>query len=64
MAFWDVVVRVLIGAILIWLGIEKGEAWVIGELVGFVLIFTAIIGYCPLYTLAGVSSKGEETQLT
>ncbi|ACO03958.1 MAG TPA: DUF2892 domain-containing protein [Persephonella sp.] len=60
MAFWDAVVRVLIGIILIFLGIEKGGAWVIGEVVGFVLILTAITTFCPLYTLAGVSSKGED----
>ncbi len=60
MAFWDSVVRVLIGLILIFLGIEKGGAWVIGEVAGFVLILTAVTTFCPLYRLAGVSSKDEE----
>ncbi|RMD47174.1 MAG: DUF2892 domain-containing protein [Aquificota bacterium] len=62
MAFWDAVVRVLVGSILIWLGIENKGAWVIGEIVGFVLIFTAIITFCPLYKIAGVASKAQESE--
>lgn len=59
MAFWDAVIRVLIGAILIWLGIEKGGVFVIGYFVGLILILTAIISFCPLYKLAGISTKCE-----
>ncbi len=59
MAFWDAVVRVLVGAILIWLGIEKGGIFVIAEVVGFILIFTAIFNFCPLYKIAGISTKCE-----
>ncbi len=64
MAFWDAVVRVLIGSILIWLGIEKGGAWVVGEVVGFILMLTAVLTFCPLYKIAGVSSKPQEVQET
>ncbi len=59
MGFWDAVVRVLVGAILIWLGIEKGGVFVIGEVVGFILMFTAIIAFCPLYKIAGISTRCE-----
>ncbi len=57
--FWDAVVRVLVGAILIWLGIEKGGVFVIGEVVGFILMLTAIIAFCPLYKIAGISTRCE-----
>jgi uncharacterized membrane protein len=60
MAFWDAVVRVLVGAILIWLGIEKGGVFIIAEVVGFILMFTAIINFCPLYLISGISTKGKE----
>ncbi len=62
MAFWDAVVRVLVGSILIWLGIENKGAWVVGEVVGFVLIFTAILNFCPLYKIAGITSKAQEQE--
>ena len=62
--FWDALIRVLLGAILIWLGIEKGGAFIIAEVVGFILMFTAIIGWCPLYKLTGISSKCEDCQPT
>ena len=59
---WDALIRVLIGAILVWLGIEKGGVWIIGEVVGLILMFTAIIGFCPLYKLTGVSSRCDNCQ--
>ncbi len=60
MAWWDAIVRVLLGSILVWLGVEKGGAWIIGEIVGIVLMLTAILNFCPLYKIAGVSTKEEE----
>ena len=65
MALWDAIIRVLIGATLITLGVELGGVFVIGTFVGIVLILTAITGFCPLYLLTGFSSeeedKGEKT---
>ena len=60
MALWDAIVRVLVGAILIFLGIEKGGVFVIAFWVGVILIVTAITGFCPLYKIAGISTKGDE----
>jgi len=60
MALWDAIVRVLVGAILIFLGIEKGGVFVIAFWVGVILILTAITGFCPLYKIAGISTKGDE----
>ncbi len=63
MAWWDAIVRVLLGSILVWLGVEKGGVWIIGEIVGLVLMLTAILNFCPLYKIAGISTKEqEETQ--
>lgn len=58
--FWDAVVRVIVGTIFIFLGVEKGGVFEIAQIVGYVLILTSIIAFCPLYKLAGVSSKCEE----
>ena len=60
MALWDALVRVLIGATLITLGVELGGIFVIATFVGIVLVLTAIVGFCPLYLLTGFSSKMED----
>ncbi|WP_343221354.1 DUF2892 domain-containing protein [Persephonella sp.] len=62
MGFWDAVVRVLIGVIFVWLGIEKGGVFEIAQIVGYILILTSIISFCPLYKLAGISSRCEECE--
>ena len=60
MALWDAIVRVLIGAILVFLKLEVGGIFEIGFWVGIILILTAIVGFCPLYKIAGISTKCEE----
>jgi len=62
--FWDAVVRVIVGAILVWLGIEKGGVFEIAKVVGILLIITAIFAFCPLYKLAGISTKCESCEPT
>lgn len=62
MAFWDVLVRILVGSILVFLGVEKGGVFIIATIVGIVLILTAITGFCLIYKIAGISSKGEGQQ--
>lgn len=61
MAFWDVLVRILVGTILVYLGVEKGGVFVVSTFVGVIMLLTAIIGFCPLYKIAGISSKQIET---
>lgn len=60
MALWDAMVRVLVGGLLVMLGFLKGGVFLIGIFVGVIMILTAITGFCPLYKIAGISSKGEE----
>lgn len=62
MALWDAMVRVVLGFMLLMLGVLKGGIFTIGIFVGIVLILTAITGFCPLYLISGISSKGEEKQ--
>lgn len=59
MALWDSMVRVLLGFTLITLGILKGGVFTIAVFIGIILILTAITGFCPLYKISGISSKGE-----
>ncbi|NPA17490.1 YgaP family membrane protein [Persephonella sp.] len=60
--FWDAVIRVIIGAIFIWLGIEKGGVFEIAKIMGIVLILTAVFSFCPLYKLAGISTRCEDCE--
>lgn len=55
----DRIVRLLLAAGAIWLFVTGPKpAWEYGVLaVGLILGVTAIIGWCPLYRLIGVSSK-------
>ncbi|MCX7738682.1 MAG: DUF2892 domain-containing protein [Hydrogenothermaceae bacterium] len=59
MALWDSMVRVLLGLLLITLGILKGGVFTIAVFIGIILTITAITGFCPLYKIAGISSKEE-----
>ncbi len=61
MAFWDVLVRILIGTMLVYLGVEKGGVFVVATFAGVIMLLTAITGFCPLYKIAGISSKQPET---
>lgn len=62
MALWDAMVRILIGALLFTLGFLKGGIFIIAIFVGIILILTAITAFCPLYKIAGISSRGEEVK--
>ena len=61
MAYWDILVRVLVGSILVYFGVEKGGIFIAATFVGVVLLLTAITGFCPLYKISGISSKETET---
>lgn len=51
-------IRLIIGAVLIWLGgWAAGGGWGIAALVvGAILVFTGITGFCALYRLFGIST--------
>lgn len=54
-AGWDRVVRIVLGAVMLylgWSGVVGGTLGVILQWLGFVPLATGILGWCPLYALA------------
>lgn len=53
-ANWDRLVRVVVGLVLVslvFVGPQSPFGWL-----GLILVITGIVGFCPLYRIAGVSS--------
>ena len=58
----DKIVRVIIGAVIIVLGIVYKSWW---GVIGLIPILTALFGYCGLYSILGMStckSRGAEAK--
>ncbi len=57
----DRVIRIIVGLALVSLFfvLEGGARWL--GLIGVVLIATAIINFCPLYRILGLSTRGSKT---
>ncbi len=59
----DRIIRAVLGVILIGLGLwplnglQAAVGGIIVAVIGLILIFTAITGYCALYSLFGISTK-------
>jgi len=59
-ASWDRIARVVIGAVLLFLGFGStigGAVGVIVGLVGVVLVVTGLVGFCPLYTVLKINTN-------
>jgi hypothetical protein len=59
-ASWDRVVRIVLGAVLLylgWAGVVGGTLGVIFQWLGFVPLITGIIGWCPLYAIFKVRTN-------
>jgi Protein of unknown function (DUF2892) len=54
----DRALRVLVGlALLAWFFLDQGAGfWHYAKLIGVVPLLTGLIGYCPVYTLLGIST--------
>ena len=50
----DKVIRAVVGVAVVSWGVMNGN--IIADIVGGVLIFTAIIGWCPPYALLGINT--------
>ena len=50
----DRIIRGVVGVAAIGFGVMNGN--IIADVVGAVLLFTAIIGWCPPYALLGINS--------
>ncbi len=54
MGITDRVIRIILGVIIAVLGIHFGSWW---GLIALIPLLTGLIGYCPLYTLFGISTR-------
>lgn len=63
MSFADKVIRALIAiiiGILYFTNVISGTVGIILLIVGVVFLITSFVGFCPLYTLFGLSTKKNE----
>jgi len=61
-ASWDRIARVVIGAVLLFLGFGStigGALGVIVGIAGVVLVVTGLVGFCPLYTVFKINTNKE-----
>lgn len=59
-ASWDRIVRVLLGAVLLYLGfggVIGGTLGIVVGVVGLIPLLTGLVGWCPLYTLFKISTN-------
>lgn len=59
-AGWDRIVRILLGAVLLYLGfggIVAGGLGLVLDVLGFVFLLTGLVGWCPLYALLKFSTN-------
>ncbi len=59
-AGWDRVLRVILGVVLLWLGfggVVAGTLALVFEILGFILLITGLVGWCPLYSLLRIRTK-------
>jgi hypothetical protein len=56
----DRIIRVVAGIVLLWLGfggVADGAFGIVLGVVGAILTLTGLVGWCPLYSVVGVSTK-------
>ncbi len=54
----DKITRFVVGLVILFLGAFYQQWW---GFLGVIPIFTATIGYCPLYSLFGISTNKQKT---
>ncbi|MFN6924304.1 MAG: DUF2892 domain-containing protein [Tabrizicola sp.] len=54
----DRILRIVVGlALLVWFFVDQGQGfWHYAKLIGIVPLATGLIGWCPVYTLLGIST--------
>jgi len=61
----DRIVRLVLGAVLIWAGLwplnglQVAVLGIVVAVIGLILVITGITGYCALYSLLGISTRRE-----
>lgn len=59
-AGWDRVLRVVAGAVLLylgWAGVVTGTFGTVLKIVGFLPLVTGLVGWCPAYTVFGTRTN-------
>jgi len=59
-ANWDRIARIVLGAVLLWLGLGSvvtGALGIVADILGAILVLTGAVGICPLYMLLKFSTK-------
>ena len=58
---WDRIIRVILGLVLLYVGYAMASApWnYVAYVVGAILLITGAIGYCALYSVLKINTKGE-----
>lgn len=57
---WDRVLRIVVGAVLIVLGLAgavSGTGLIVAYVIGAIVLLTGIVGFCGLYTVLGISTR-------
>ena len=62
-ASWDQIVRIIAGAVLLYLGFGPvGGGWgVVLVVLGFVLLITGALGFCPIYWITKFRTRHDNT---
>jgi len=56
----DKTIRIVIGVVFIILAVLSKSWWLV--IIGLLPLITGLIGYCPLYTLLGISTCKTKTE--
>ena len=62
-AVWDRGLRIVLGAVLLylgWGGVVTGVWGTVLQYLGFVPLLTGLVGWCPLYALFRFSTRGQK----
>ena len=61
---WDRALRIMLGAVLLYLwlgGVVTGTAGIALSIVAVLPLFTGLVGWCPVYSLLGISTSRGKT---
>jgi hypothetical protein len=63
----DRVIRVVTGIVILalgWGGVVDGTLGTVFKIVGFVPLLTGLVGWCPLYAITHLSTRGRRPQVS
>lgn len=57
--YWDSILRTVAGVIIVSLGLFYDNYW---GFAGLILVFTGVVGYCPVYRLFNFTSMNPDLE--